>query len=82
MEEKDQEEDTAFLEEQERVNRFARCSFEDCFCDGEQGKLVCFGVRVDGAREVWKCRRFDVAKLKSDSAMRMAYEDLVGGVFP
>ena len=79
----EEEEDAEFLQESERVNRFAKCSFEDCLCDGEVGKLVCFGHKVVGdGVEVWKCRRFDVKKLKADSVTREAYLSLVDGVVP
>ncbi len=83
MDKADMEEDAAFLEESERANRFARCLFEDCFCDSEVAKFACFGFEVaDGSRQVWKCRRFNVSKLKPDSFMREAYEGLVGGAKP
>ena len=81
MGEEDEEEDARFLAESERVNQFARCLFEDCLCDGDVGKLLCFGSNLaDG--KVWKCRRFEVGKLKADSVMREAYLSLVGGVIP
>jgi len=83
MEKEEEKEDVAFLAEFDHVNRFANCLFADCFCDGELGKLVCFGGKlVGGVVEVWKCRRFDVEKLKVGSAMREAYLGLVGGVAP
>lgn len=78
MQEADEEEDTKFLAEQERVNRFARCMFEDCLCDGEMGKLACFVSGVAGGK-VWTCRRFDVGKLNPDSAMVQVYRDFVKG---
>jgi len=83
MDVEEEEEDAKCLQESERVNRFAKCSFEDCLCDGENGKLACFGFKAVGdGVEVWKCRRFDVKKLKADSLMREAYLSLVDGVIP
>jgi hypothetical protein len=78
MDAEDEKEDAEFLAESERVNRFASCLFEDCLCDGEDGKLVCFGCKVVGGDVgVWKCRRFDVEKLKVGSVMRESYLSLV-----
>jgi hypothetical protein len=83
MESDDEKLDADFLAESERVNRFARCLFDDCLCDGEVGKLLCFGGKLVGSSvEVWKCRRFDVGKLKAGSVMRDAYLGLVGRVVP
>jgi hypothetical protein len=81
MDAEEEREDSEFLEEQERVNAFARCLFQDCFCDGAWGKLVCFGCDGDSMHP-WTCPRFDVSKLKTDSALGQAYLALVGGVTP
>jgi hypothetical protein len=78
MEEEEEDEDAEFLEF-ERANRFAKCSFEDCLCDGKYGKLCCFGSELVGGRRVlWRCARFVPETLKADSAMREAYLDLLG----
>jgi hypothetical protein len=75
----DSEEDE-FSVEVERANRFAKCMFEACLCDGELGKLACFGYKLVGGGEVWTCRRFCLEQLKADSAMREAYLSLFKGV--
>jgi hypothetical protein len=79
MEEEEDREDAEFLEESERLSRFAKCFFEDCLCDGQHGKLCCFGSElVGGCAVVWTCVRFVPERLKADSAMREAYLDLLG----
>lgn len=79
MEKDEEEEDAEFLEESEHVNRFAKCLFEDCLCDGQHGKLSCFGYELVGDRPVvWTCGRFVLETLKADNAMREAYLDLLG----
>ena len=78
MREMDSEEDEFFVEV-ERENRFAKCMFEACLCDGELGKLACFGYKLVGDGEVWTCRRFCLEKLKADSVMREAYLSLFKG---
>jgi hypothetical protein len=83
MEAQDMDEDSAFLAESERMNRFAMCMFEACLCDGEIGKLACFGTRSFGGRvQVWKCVRFHVERLEANSMMRLSYLDLVKGLSP
>lgn len=78
MLEDDMEEDMAFLAESERLNRFAKCLFEPCLCDGELGKFACFGCcSVGNVLRVCKCPRFHVDKLESGSVMRQSYLDLV-----
>lgn len=78
MDAQDEAEDAAFLAEFERENKFAKCSFEDCLCDGEHGKLACFGTNLDSS-EVWTCRRFDVEKLSPDGIMRQEYLSALNG---
>jgi hypothetical protein len=83
MEEEDEEIDAEALAESERINRFAHCHFESCFCDGAHGKYACFGYEEsDGQVKVWKCPRFHVEQLGADSVMRQAYRDLVKGLSP
>jgi hypothetical protein len=79
MDKQEEEEDSAFLAESERMYRFAKCLFEDCLCDGKFAKLACFGGELVGGRVVaWVCKRFVLDKLPSRSAMRDAYLDLLG----
>jgi hypothetical protein len=81
VESEDMAEDSAYLAESERMNRFAMCMFESCLCDGKFGKLLCFGYSsADGRVKVWKCERFHVESLPSDSMMRRGYLDLVKGL--
>jgi hypothetical protein len=83
MQEEDEEEDALALAEFERVNKFAFCHFERCYCDGAHGKLSCFDwEESDGIVRVWKCPRFRPEQLGADSAMRLAYLDLVKGLSP
>jgi hypothetical protein len=78
MDKSEEEEDTAFLAESERMHRFAKCTFEDCLCDGELGKLSCIGAELVGDRVIpIVCKRFVLDKLPSNSAMREAYLDLL-----
>jgi hypothetical protein len=78
MEAAEAEEDSEFLAEEEKRNRFAKCHFENCLCDGEHGKLACFACSLDGSGP-WKCKRFNVDKLKPDSVMRLEYEAMLRG---
>jgi len=78
MDKREEEEDAEFLAESERMNRFAKCLFEDCLCDGSHGKLACFGGELVGGRTVaWTCGRFVLDRLGANSAMRNAYLDLL-----
>lgn len=72
-------EEEDFFVEVDRQNQFAKCMFEDCPCDSEPRRLVCFGSDLVGGN-VWKCRRFDAEKLPADSMMRETYLELVKGL--